>query len=235
MMLKVRVVYKAVFENRIVASFLRFVPGLNELVLLGKAYYHATEKDDRGRYLWDKVVVDAPATGHGIFFFQIPSVITSLLSTGPMYEEARRIETLLRDASFTALNIVTLPEEMPVNETIMLHETATEKLRMPIGYIVVNGSYARRFTDDELDLLEQARHSAEEQPAVGLIDAALFRGQRTAVQEKYRGEIQERLGAPRLELPYYFVPRIDFPTLREMGDRLRAQIEGHQLHDEESA
>ena len=90
MKLKLKMVYKAVFENRLVRAFLRIVPGLNELLMLGKSHYHAVELDERGRPAWDKVVIDAPATGHGVFFLKIPSVITSILSAGRCTRTPRR-------------------------------------------------------------------------------------------------------------------------------------------------
>src|SRR5699024_363839 len=98
------------------------IPGLNELVMLGKAYYHVIERDAEDQPVWDKVIVDAPATGHGIFFLKIPSVITNLIGSGLMFDEAQRILDLLRDPQRTALVLVTLAEDMPVNETLMMSE-----------------------------------------------------------------------------------------------------------------
>ncbi|MFW6057682.1 MAG: ArsA family ATPase, partial [Persicimonas sp.] len=141
MILKVKLIFKAVFENRIVRSFLRSIPGLNDLLMLGKSYFHVTERASNGGYVWDKVVVDAPATGHGMFFLQIPSVLTGFLSSGLMFEEAARIEELLRDSSTTALSLVTLPEEMPVNETLMMKDELKERVGLDVAAVIANGIY----------------------------------------------------------------------------------------------
>lgn len=223
MMLKVRLVYKAVFENRIVSSFLRAVPGLNELVMLGKAYYHAVEKED-DRYLWDKVVVDAPATGHGIFFLQIPSVITSILESGNMYDEASRMQEVLSDTEFTALNIVTLPEEMPVNETFMMCEAARDKLGMEVASIVANGVYEPRFDADETTWLEGIRPEVDRE--VGrMLDAASFRAQRERVQSEHLGRLDE-LPIDVVRVPFHFVEQLDFTSISSIGDTLAAAFGG---------
>lgn len=218
MMLKLRIVYKALFQNRIIQSFLDAIPGINELVMLGKAYFHATEEED-GEYVWDKVIVDAPATGHGLFFLQIPQVITSILTSGHMYDEAVEMLEVLQDPDFTVLNIVTLPEEMPVNETKMLYDAARSKLKVPLGFVVANGIYPPLFDERELELLE-----AEDPHDRALFDAARFRMNRTKLQRRYLGELYEATPLPVIRFPYVFAERLDFVAVRTMAESLRDQI-----------
>jgi len=227
MMLRVRIVYKAVFENRIVRAFLRAIPGLNELVMLGKAYFHAIEEEGDG-HRWDKVVVDAPATGHGIFFLQIPSVITSILSSGHMYDEAKKMLDVLGDGEVTALNFVTLPEEMPVNETLMLHQTAVEQLDLPLGWVVINGIYPEVFDADEAETVERLHAAEPGEPLGGLVDAASFRIERTRIQKRYMQELADALPLPRARLPFIFTERLDFPAVRSMAERLAEQFGGEE-------
>lgn len=219
MLLRVRIVYKAVFENRIIQSFLAAIPGLNELVMLGKAYFHATEKEDN-RYVWDKVVVDMPATGHGLFFLQIPQVITSILGSGHMYEEAVAMQRVLSDESFTVLNIVTLPEEMPVNETKMLYEASQTKLNVPLGFVVANGIYPATFDERELQLLGDPDDDHER----AVFEAARFRLARTTLQRRYLGELYEATPLPVAEFPFVFAEKLDFVAIRTMAESLRDQI-----------
>lgn len=227
MILRVRFIYKAVFENRIVASFLRAVPGLNELVMLGKAYFHAVEKDEQGedhhedRYVWDKVVVDAPATGHGIFFLQIPSVITSILESGNMFDEASRMQALLRDPEVTALNIVTLPEEMPVNEAFMMREAARDKLEISVASVIANGVWEPRFGPERAALIETVRGEVDDPEVEGLLQAAAFRAQREAIQREHMERLAT-IDAAVVTIPFYFVPRVDFEILSDMAARLVA-------------
>lgn len=225
LVLKVRLIYKAVFENRLVQTFLRAIPGLNDLLMLGKAHYHATERDDAGEYLWDKVVVDAPATGHGIFFLQIPSVITSLLTSGRMYDEALKIEAFLQDPTLTSINLVTLPEDMPVNETLMLRDVIRDRLQIPVYSIVANALVPPLFAPSQSPWLAQADLTqGAPKPLKGLLEAAAFRHTRVALQQEYLEHLQHHTAVPILEMPYYFAERITFPIIEAMAQRLTDEI-----------
>ncbi|MBM4319468.1 MAG: ArsA family ATPase, partial [Deltaproteobacteria bacterium] len=137
--LRLMALYRLTFENRVVADFLRGVPGLPELLMLGKCYYHEQETDPAtGRPRWDMVVVDAPATGHGIPFLRIPRVILDLFGESPITHEASQIQALLLDGQRTSLNLVTLPEELPTAEVLALKAQVDTLLRIPTGYLFVN-------------------------------------------------------------------------------------------------
>jgi energy-coupling factor transporter ATP-binding protein EcfA2 len=226
MILRLRVIYKAVFENRIIQTFLRAVPGLNELVMLGKAYFHAVETHDDGTHVWDKIVVDAPATGHGIFFFQIPQVITSLISSGHMYDEAIRILELIQDPERTALNLVTLAEEMPINECLMLRDAATNKLGMPLGYVIANGILDEAFKEGDgalVDTLEKAQIS--DTRLRGLLDAARYRQVRAELQRQHLETLEDKIGLPLLTITDKMGGRMDFQGIKRIADELTAQLE----------
>lgn len=226
MILRVKLIYKAVFENRIVRSFLKSIPGLNDLLMLGKAYYHATEMNPQGSYVWDKVVVDAPATGHGLFFLQIPSVITGFINSGHMYEEARRIEDLLQDPSQTSINLVTLPEELPVNETLMMREELGERMGLEIGAVIANAVYPQGFGDEQAAWIDRARPHADEDTLRGFLDAAAFRNQRVAMQRGYLDRLEQEVDKPIHYVPYHFNDRLTFPVIAEIAKELEAQIDG---------
>lgn len=231
MKLKLKMVYKAVFENRLVSAFLKIVPGLNELLMLGKSHYHATETDELGRPVWDKVVIDAPATGHGIFFLKIPSVITSIISAGPMYHDAKRIQEFLCDENLTAINLVTLPEEMPVNETLELREVVEKELRMPIGMLIANCVYKPEFSPEQMNrLLDTSAEQLDEsgsadESARGFLRAARFRAQRVAMQREYIQRLQsEKRDATFVQASYHFAERFDFQTIRKIALELEEQL-----------
>lgn len=224
MILRMKLVYKAVFENKVVHTFLRAIPGLNELLMLGKVHFHAIEADDRGKLLWDKIVVDAPATGHGLFFLRIPSVITSIIRSGHMYNEAKKIEDYLRDPAMTSLVIVTLPEEMPVNEALMMRDVVTRELHIPIGAIIANSVYPSVFSDDELALVDQTQEDRAADGADGFVKAAHFRSSRVQMQRTYLKRLADEASQPLLQIPYYFTERFDFQTIRKIADDLDDQL-----------
>ena len=243
MILKVKLIYKAVFENRIIDSFLRSIPGLNDLLMLGKAYFHATERNADGSYVWDKVVVDAPATGHGLFFLQIPSVITGFIRSGHMFDEAERIQALLKDTSQTSINLVTLPEEMPVNETLMMQKELKSRMGLEVGAFIGNAIYPVLFSEKERAWIEKMREAYEgsdtdkdatsegNDATPGLLDAAAFRGQRVEMQQEYMKRLEDEVDKPLHKIPFHFSTRLTFQGIAKIADELEAQITA----DDESA
>ena len=112
MMLKFESIYSAVFENRVVRYFLRFIPSLQELVLLGKILFHPKEKRPDGRWRFDRIIIDAPATGHAITFFSVPQVIVDTVPPGAMSTDAQWMRDFLVDPKTTGVVLVSLPEEL---------------------------------------------------------------------------------------------------------------------------
>ncbi|MCB9521728.1 MAG: ATPase, partial [Myxococcales bacterium] len=223
MVLKVRALYRAVFENRVVAKLLRVMPGLPELTMLGKAYYHETERTADGRPRYDVVIVDAPATGHGMFLLQIPQVISSALNAGRMAEESAKMLALLEDHRRTIVNIVTLPEEMPANEAIELHARLRSEFDVRVGAVIVNQVLARSLDDRDARLARElaSTHRDSRDDLGALLDAALFREQRCAMQAEHIERLGRTLDVPIVEVPFYFEPAID----RTLVDRMGAHVE----------
>jgi anion-transporting ArsA/GET3 family ATPase len=229
MKLRLKALYRAVFANRFMRSFLRVIPGLNELTLLGKAWHEVEARNPRGTFRWDMVIVDAPATGHGIFFLKIPDVITSLVTTGPMVEECRRLSALLRNRRTTVLNLITLVEEMPVNETIELRAQLEEEFDVPLGFVVANAVYPPLFDADEVRALRRRREEHPRDGSTGdrLLEAGLFRVERVELQSGYLDRIDRELDLPQIRVPYYFTERFDFQTISKIADDIERQVAAH--------
>src|SRR3954469_9085643 len=149
MILKYETIYKLAFENAAARYFLAAAPSLAEIVMLGKVWWHATQETERGRPRWDLVLLDAPATGHGLTFLTVPEVFLRLVSEGPLARDMRSMHSLLADPARCSVCIVTLPEEMPANEAIEL-DRALRQLQFPAGPLFLNEVFASRFTPQEL-------------------------------------------------------------------------------------
>ncbi|MFB6264621.1 MAG: ArsA family ATPase [Bradymonadaceae bacterium] len=232
MILRLKVLYRAVFENRLVRTFIRAIPGLDELLMIGKAYYHANETDSSGDPVWDKVVVDAPATGHGLFLLQIPSVITSTLESGHMRSKASEILEFLREPERTALVLVTLAEEMPVNETLMMRREIRQRLELPLDSIFVNGLYPVLFEKPEIDWLEGIEAvgaGAESDVLAGMVEAARFRRERIGLQRDHLGRLLSEVDEPVRKIPQLFTERLTFPQIETISTCIRDQVEGEGL------
>lgn len=137
MVLKYETLYRALFENRAMQAFLGAVPGLDVYSMLGKVWWH-TNENMGGRLKYDLVILDGPASGHAITMLKIPQAILQAMPNGPLARDAGAQRALFSDARRSAFVIVTLPEDLPVRETMELARTVREELRMPLGPIVVN-------------------------------------------------------------------------------------------------
>lgn len=196
MILRFESIYNAVFENRLVRYFLRFIPSLQELVLLGKILFHLREKKPDGSWRFDRIVVDAPATGHAITFLSVPQVILDTVPPGALANDATWMRDALVDPATTAAVLVTLPEELPVMETLELYGALRERVKVTPQLVVLNAFIAPRF---ELPGLP-----AELPP--GLREVARVHEVRAARSAEFR----ERLAA--LRLPVLTVPRLYSPA-----------------------
>lgn len=194
MTLKSRVLYNILFDNKYARSFFRAVPGMSEWSMLGKAWWHTTEKLGDGSNRFDVVILDAPATGHGLDMLRVPKVIVDVTPPGLLRRDAERAMALFRDADTCAVVLVTLPEEMPTSETIELAAALTGELGIPIGKVVVNGVLPPLFSREERAALE----AFELGPIKGPGDAALFAGRDRAIRERVQAESLARLSR---ELP----------------------------------
>src|SRR5262249_49456344 len=124
-------------------AFLRAIPGLDEYSLLGKVWFHTTE-EKKGKPVWDTVVFDMPASGHSISMLRVPWVIVDTVPEGPLTRDARTIKALLSDPKRTATILVTLAEEMPVNEAVELEGKLTQLGIIP-QHLIANQIYPDRF------------------------------------------------------------------------------------------
>ena len=194
--MKFEMLYTAVFENRGMRYFTAAAPGLNELTIMGKIETLHRESLDSSKPAapkFDLLVFDAPATGHALALFNVPRMAMNMARMGPLHAKAERMWRLLADPARTALNIVTLPEEMPVNEAIDLHGAA-EKMRLPRGKVVVNG-VCPDFFPDEHDHLRHLREQAApgEGLAAGIARAALDRAISAVLRREAHEEMIETL------------------------------------------
>lgn len=216
LLIKPRLARQALFENRYVQGFLTAVPGLPEWAVLGKAWYHTTENEG-GAPRFDCVIFDAPPTGHGYELLRLPRAITDLAPRGLLRRDAERAWELLRDSGRSSVVLVTLPEELPTNETIELHGRITAELGLDVGAFVFNRVRAPEF--DELGrgalipLASLEPISAAEEAIVVAAGRAL--GER--VQEQSRARLEE-LGVPLVELPD--LETEDVPLLETLAVKL---------------
>jgi anion-transporting ArsA/GET3 family ATPase len=201
--LKNRVLVDAIFDSKYVAGFLSGTPGLKEWSLLGKAWYHATEADADGRPRFDVVLFDAPATGHGLDMLRVPKVIVEIAPPGVLRSDAERAWDMFRDPAQSGVVVVTLPEEMPTNETLELCAALRTELTLPIAEVVVNSLLPQLFSSAELNLLEALAGLAWTSPAHAVLDSGVRRAMRERIQEESLARLNQ-LGVPLRPIEFLF-------------------------------
>jgi anion-transporting ArsA/GET3 family ATPase len=198
--LRSELVTRALFENRATRAFLGAVPGLDAYALLGKAWWHTTERvGDRLRY--DLTILDGPASGHAALMLRIPGSILSAMPKGPLARDARAIHDLLHDPARAALLIVTLAEELPAREAAELCAVVRGDLGLPLGPLVVNAVPPEDAIDPALaPLLDRAPDGADPALAATLRLAAAARSHRRLADQKI-ADLRRELGLPIIPLP----------------------------------
>ncbi len=211
MVIKVKTVTNAVFGNQYIKAFFRAVPGLYEWSMLGKAWFHTTEVDADGRNRFDVVLLDAPATGHGLDMLRVPKVILDVAPPGVLRRDAERAWTLFNDRSKSGVIVITLPEEMPATEAVELVSAVKDELHLPILQLFVNGVLPNIFSASERDELsshDELLGVMAPRTVTSAAEAAAVAGARRAVREKVQLESMKRLmaetDAPMTWLPFLF-------------------------------
>ena len=222
--IKVKPLYDLMFKNRIFTYFAAATPGLRELVTIGKVWELAQldRRVKRGSK-YDLVIVDAPATGHGIGILRTPKTFSDIARVGPIKRQADTIAEFIGDPARTSVCAVAWPEEMPVNETLDLRRNLEEELGLDLDEIFMNGMYPELFSDEEATTLRERLESAN---GDGTLRAALRAGlseyRRATAQRQQLERLRAESGEAVIELPFLFRPQIDMDAVEELADVIEA-------------
>ncbi|SFE07717.1 ArsA-related P-loop ATPase [Blastococcus tunisiensis] len=209
-------------------------PGLRDVLITGKVKEAVTRRHD-GRPVYDAVVVDAPPTGRITRFLGVTGEMAQLARSGPIKTQSDGVMAVLRSPQ-TAVHVVTLLEDMPVQETADAIAELT-KAGLPIGSVVVNMAAEPVLPADGLArAADGGLTGAELAPALaaahlpggdGLADALAAEvtehARRWAGQDGLRAEV-EALDRPTVELPLLTGP-MDLGSLFELAARLEDHLQ----------
>jgi len=206
-------------------------PGVKEILTVGKVCWELRESI-QGRSDWDLIVVDAAATGHVVSQLDAPRAIQELVQVGPVRSQTDWMVELLSDPALTALNVVTAPEEMPVNESIELVARAREELDVPLGVVIVNRVLPELFTRSDEEIFEALRApdatallDASGGPGtVAVLDAARLAVSMRRSRSSHLAHLREQIDLPVLLLPYLFVRDHGLRVTRMVADALGQEL-----------
>jgi anion-transporting ArsA/GET3 family ATPase len=178
-------------------------PGMRDVLITGKLKEAVTRASD-GRRVYDAVVVDAPPTGRIGRFLNVTAETARLAKVGPIKSQSEGVSAILR-SPMTAVHVVTLLEEMPVQETT----DAIDDLRglgIPTGSVIINATRAPMLSGVRVSQAEirrgltQAGLPTDRDTVTGLVAEAKAHQTRLGVEVALRDELAA-LGRPVVELP----------------------------------
>lgn len=228
MKLRFRAIYNLVFENDVMRRLTRMIPGMNEMLMLGKAWHmEAMDKGPGGKPTWDLLIIDAPATGHGVSLLRLPQVISESVPFGPMAEDARAMRALLEDPSRTALHVVTLPQELPATEALELCQQVRSTLGMPTGYLFINKVLGKVISETQRRSLKQVRERSAGLAHSAIAAAEVYEHWRAAEQLQIQRLVRQA-ALPTVELPHLLEP-IGRAQLDQLASIAQAGMEAADL------
>ncbi len=191
--LRMKSLVKLATENRVLARLWQAAPSVDEMAVLNALWRFEAERDTHGQPRFELIVVDMPSSGHALSMLGVPRGALAMIRGSTLAARARDIDALLHDTARTAICIVTLPEELPVNEAVQLAERLQQNLELSSTHVLINGVTADVFDDGERSTIE--RLAEEDSSAKRLFQAASRRVSMVALQRKRIRELKARLTA----------------------------------------
>jgi anion-transporting ArsA/GET3 family ATPase len=205
--------------------FVAAAPGAKELITIAKVWELAQlERWDRHNRIYDLVIVDAPASGHGLAMLTTPKTFGEIARVGPIRRQAGKVAALLGDAERTAYVAVALPEEMPVNETLDPERRLPEAVGLGLDAIVVNGMWPERFSAAEAQALREACDNGCPPDAAGAVRAALSAHERARAQRTHLRRLRREASAPVVTLPFVFESELGLPEYERLAGDLSRRL-----------
>lgn len=206
--LKIGLLADRVLRSPVYDHFVGGAPGLSELAILGHALRLIRGLTPAAPAL-DLVILDAPATGHGVRLLAAPQLVAEVIETGPFGAMAGELAAWIADGERTGILAVTLAEEMPVDEVLELRQALAAQVGREVAGLVVNGVYPTlpekdggRDTDGSTDGGDgHGRRGAEADPL-----GELWRRRRWG-QERELARLAALWPGPRLTLPQLALDR----------------------------
>jgi anion-transporting ArsA/GET3 family ATPase len=198
--------------------FVAAAPGAKELITIAKVWEltQPSRWDSRNR-TYDLVVVDAPASGHGLAMLTTPGTFGEIARVGPIRRQAFKVRDLLRDPEQTGYVAVALPEEMPVNETLELERRLPEVVGSQLEAIVVNGMWPERFNATDAETLRAAGDGT-------IVQAALTSYERARAQRSHLRRLRRATDAHVVTLPYLFEGELGLPEYERLARDLARKL-----------
>jgi anion-transporting ArsA/GET3 family ATPase len=215
--------------SRIFQYLATAAPGLAEMVTIGKVWELAQlERKTPSAAPYDLVIVDAPATGHGLALLRAPRTFGEIARVGPINRQAEIVDGFLRDPASTAVVAVALAEEMPVSETLDLERRLHDELGLGLERVYVNALLPDRLKAAESEAIEVAvagdAGASPSPPARAALDAALAAHDTVRAQRSQLARLRRGLTAQATSLPHLLTPDVGSDGLERLAAKLERDL-----------
>jgi anion-transporting ArsA/GET3 family ATPase len=203
------------------------IPGIRDILVLGKV------KSLERQAVADLILVDAPATGHAMTFLSSAQGLLDAARSGPVRAQAADVVELLSDPARCQVALVTLPEEMPVNEVVEAAYALEDRIGISLGPVIVNSCLPAEpmLECDPDEAASEVGITLDDDQAAALRSAAEFRAHRFRIQEEQRARLRAELPLPQLEAPFLFTDGIGPDELDWLASMLADAV--RRLPDDE--
>ena len=219
--LKIKALSSLLTENPLTRALVALVPGAADLIALGKAFNHERERDQHG-YIWDRIILDAPSTGHGLTFIRLPQVIRDVVPSGNMRKEADDMWALFSDLTRTAIHVVTTPEDLPTQEALELWKALSEDVGLTPQSLWINMSERLPFTEQAWSTIVKSRKEKSDTALKGTQSAIFYLERR---QSDILSHIQYLDRLSDIQAPRAVIPKLPVINPRALCDALSDQLQ----------
>lgn len=215
---------RTLFSNRLYRVFVAAAPGLKELMAVGKIWYEAQKTHEDGKPLWERIFIDAGASGHSLQYLQMPAAAAATFQSGLVHRESLRIEEMLKDPATTCVHVVAIAEEMPLSEASAIVSRLRDPLALPLGDLVINR--CRPAPPQGVAGAREKLERLQTPPADEPVRAALLAAAETAlgwhrIQEAGIARVERETGVVALRLPLLVREEFGLAEVEELARRLR--------------
>jgi anion-transporting ArsA/GET3 family ATPase len=217
--LPIRALRQRLLQSHSFSILTAAAPGIEEFLALAKiAEFEAKRIGVRRRPQYDLVIVDAPATGHSLALLSTAKTLMEMLPIGPIGRTAEEVNRVLADPRRTAAVIVTIPEEMAVNETIEISSGLRRGGAVAVGPVIANAVWSDRFSVEEARWLMSSGLDGSD----ALVAAGRYHVEKRRRAEEQLARLSAELRVAPVELPFSVTAALDRPHLRRLVAALDA-------------
>lgn len=160
----------AILSKRLFRALCAAMPGISDLTRLGKIWYHASGAFGASKEeTFTRIVVDLPSSGFVRRFLSVARIVFKAVKMGPLAKEAELIHKYFKDPKNALLHLVTVPQELIINETCELYQEMKDSPDITLGSLFIN-----RFIDLEEECKELLPLVPANEPGIKEIFDFLF-------------------------------------------------------------